>query len=148
MATLARKRTSIAPRRRGPSPQLVKLKERLKTAAKRARGRSGASDKERTLLTVAGSVALALAAKKGINLPTVANIDPGILYGAAFSLVLPRYVGGKNGSRMQAVGDGMLAAAAARSFERGSVKVAGEDDDDLSVSGVEISGDGDDDDLT
>jgi hypothetical protein len=139
--TLARRtgRTSSAPPRRR-SLQIAKLKERLKAAGKRARGKSGQSDREKTILTAAGAAAFAMLESKGISIPTVGGIDPALLIGAGLSLAGPRYIGGKNGLRAQAVGDGILALAAARAIQRGGVKVSGEDDD-LSVAGVEIDDD-------
>lgn len=85
---------------------------------------------------MAGAGLFALAERKGVNIPTIAGLDPAILPGAALSLLAPRYVGGKNGKRLQAAGDGLLALATARAVQRGGVKVSGveigaDDDDDL-----------------
>lgn len=146
MATLARrtstssrpKTTSISVKRR-PNPQIVKLQQRLASAAKRAKGKGTSRiDKERTLLTVAGPVAIAMLEKKGVQIPTVGGIDPTLLIGAGLSLLAPRYVAGVNGQRLQALGDGVLALAAARAVTRGGVKVGGVDDDDDTLAGVEI----------
>lgn len=140
MATLARRTISrpapAAPKRR--SLQIAKLKERLKAAGKRARGKSGQSDREKTILTAAGAAGFAMLESRGVAIPTVGGIDPALLVGAALSLAGPRYIGGKNGLRAQAVGDGILALAAARAVQRGGIKVGGVEDDDLAVGGVEI----------
>lgn len=135
MATLARRSIAPAPRRR-PNAQIAKLKERLKSAAKRARGQGGLADQERTLFTLGAAAALAAAEKKGVQIPTVAGVDPALLGGAVCALLLPRYVGGKNAKRVQAIGDGLLAVAAHRSVQRGSVKVAGTEFDD-DVAGID-----------
>jgi hypothetical protein len=87
---------------------------------------------------MAGAGLFALAERKGVNIPSVGGLDPAILPGALLALVAPRYVGGKNGQRLQAAGDGVLALATARAIQRGGVK----------VSGVEIGADDDDDDLS
>lgn len=143
MATAIARRSSrapsAAPRRR--SIQIAKLKERLRAAGKRARGKGGSSDREKTLLTAVGAAGYAMLEKRGVRIPTVGGLDPALLIGAALSLAGPRYIGGKNGLRAQAVGDGVLALAAARAVTRGGVKVAGYDDDDA-VGGI------DDDDLS
>jgi hypothetical protein len=142
MATLARKKTQLTVVRR-KSPQIAKLKERLKSASRRARGQGGQVNKERTILTLAGAAGFAMLEKKGVRMPTVGGIDPAILIGAACVLAGPRYIGGKNGQRVQAIGDGVLSLAAARAVQRGGVKVSGTEigyDDE-----VEVSGDDDDD---
>jgi hypothetical protein len=136
MAAHARPKLSLV--RRRPSPQIAKLKDRLAAASKRARGQGGQVQKERTLITAAAAGLFALAEKKGVNIPTVAGLDPAIVIGAAATLLGPRYIGGKNGQRLQAAGDGLLALAASRAVARGGVKVSGveigaDDDDDLGV---------------
>jgi hypothetical protein len=139
MPALARRTIkSVAPVRR-KNPQIAKLKERLAKAGKRARGRGGMVDKEKTVLTVAGAAAFAYAEKKGVAIPTVAGLDPALLIGCVAAFLGPRFLPGKNGQRAQAVGDGLLAFAAARAVQRGGVKVAGE-----GVGGVEIGADEDD----
>ena len=135
MASLARRNLRVVKSRR-PSPQIAKLKERLKSAARRARGHGGASGHDKTIFTLLGAGALAFAEKRNVKLPTVANIDPALVYGAIGALILPKYIGGQNGARVQAAGDGLLAVAAHRSMMRGGVK----------MSGVEIGADDDDDD--
>jgi hypothetical protein len=138
MAALARRNLRVVRGPRRASPQIAKLKERLKSASRRARAGGGSGGTDKTIFTLVGASLLAFAEAKKVELPTVAKIDPALLYGGIGALVLPRFVGGKNGARLQAVGDGLLAVAAHRSIKRGGIK----------VEGVEIGADDDDDDLS
>lgn len=118
-----------APVRRGPSPKLAKLEARIKAAG--ASARRAATRQETTVLTLGGAAAFALMQKKA-TLPTVAGLDPALLYGAA-AVALGMSMKGKNGERLRSVGDGVLAVGIARAVDRGSVRGADdeyEDDDD------------------
>ncbi len=131
MATAVKKRNALAlaPRRKaGPSPKLAKLEARLKNATKRAG--AAAKDKELGLISIGAAAGLAMLEKKGTKLPTVMGLDPALLIGGVLFLGGAKLVAGKNGKRIEAAGEGLLAVAANRSILRGSVKVAGVDDDD------------------
>lgn len=124
---------ALAPRRKsGPSPKLVKLEARLKNATKRAG--AAAKDKELGLISIGAAAGLAMLEKKGTKLPTVMGFDPAIVLGTVLFLGGPKLVSGKNGKRLEAAGEGLLAVGASRSIARGSIKVAGgeypDDDDD------------------
>jgi hypothetical protein len=128
-----RKRTTVV-RRSGPSPKLIKLQARLKNLGSRAGAK--AAGVELRAITVGAPVAFALLERKGVKLPSPMGIDPALIIGGVLA-VFGGKAGGRNGKRMEAAGDGILAYAAARSAARGSVK----------VSGTEITGGlGDDDD--
>lgn len=129
MASSARKKkTAIATVRKGPNPQIVKLKTRLAAASKRAS--SAAKDKESGLIAIGAAAGLAMLEKRNTKLPTVMGLDPAFTLGAVLFLGGPKIAGGKNGKRLESAGEGLLAVAANRSILRGSLKVAGEDDDD------------------
>lgn len=130
-----RKRTTVV-RRSGPSPKLLKLQARLKNLGSRAGAK--AAGVELRAITIGAPVAFAMAERKGVKLPSVMGLDPALLIGGALA-VFGGKAGGRNGKRLEAAGDGILAYAAARSAARGSVKVAGTeiiggvDDDDEDV---------------
>lgn len=143
MATALRRRTAPAPRRSGPSPKLVKLQTRLKALGSRAAAK--ATNVELRAITIGAPVAYAMLEKK-VAIPTVMGIDSCLLLGGALAL-FGSSAKGRNGKRLEAAGDGLLAFAAGRSTARGSVKVGGESDDEI-TGGTEILGgldDGDDD---
>jgi hypothetical protein len=127
-SALARRTTVV--RRSGPSPKLLKLQARLKNLGGRAA--KGAAAMELKAITVGAPVAFTLLERRGTRIPSVMGIDPAIVLGAVLSLGGKRIAGGKNGARIEAAGDGLLAYGAARSAARGSIRVAGEggDDDD------------------
>jgi hypothetical protein len=142
VAALARKRTAIAVRRPSVSnAKLIKLQSRLAAASKRA-GKHVARHDD-MLIGVAAAAGLGLLEKKGKKLPTVANIDPALLYGAVAYLGGRKLLGGRNGARLEAAGEALLAVAANRVVARGSVKVAG---DELVGDDFDDSDDDDDDD--
>lgn len=106
----------------------MKLQARLKNLGGRA-GKA-AAEMELKAITVGAPVAFTLLERRGTHIPSVMGIDPAVFIGALLSLGGKKIAGGKNGARIEAAGDGLLAYGAARSAARGSIRVAGEDDDD------------------
>jgi hypothetical protein len=122
-------KTALAPR---TAPKVSKsrydaLEQRLSRAGVRAK--AVAAKRENGVISIVTGVGLGLLAKSGKKLPTVAGIDPNLLYGGALFLLGPELMKGKNGDRLAALGTGMLTVAGYTVPQRG-VKVAGEDDDD------------------
>jgi hypothetical protein len=130
MATAARKgSSSIVVRRHGPSPKLVKAEATIKRM--RARARSG-TGLEGQLATVGAPLLVGLLKARGTNLPTVGGFDPNLVWGLAGAL-LGGKVGGSIGQHIKNGGIGLLAVAAGRAGETGSVRTEGDfdgDDDD------------------
>jgi hypothetical protein len=122
-------KAALAPRK---APTVSKsryeaLESRLVRAGTRAK--AVAQKRENGVISIVTGVGLGLLAKSGKKLPTVAGIDPNLLYGGALFLLGPELMKGKNGDRLAALGTGMLTVAGYTVPQRG-VKVAGEDDDD------------------
>ncbi len=135
----AKRRAAIVQRRPVTShPRFVALQTRVMSAAKRSK--VVAQRNEDTLLVFGGAALPALIQRfTGKSLPTIAGIDPGLLFGGA-AIVLSSQVGGKNGARLKALGTGMAAPGIARAIQTGTIKVSG--DDDVGADD-EISGDDD-----
>lgn len=113
---------------RTPS-KLVQLQQRAARAT--AKTRAAAARNEQTLLTLAGAGLPAGLKRAGVDLPTLGQIDPALVWGAGL-MFLSTHVSGRNGERLFAIGTGMTAPSIARGIETGTVKVSGdgEDDDD------------------
>jgi hypothetical protein len=131
MAAVRAKSTSLVPVRSKP-PSVSKsryeaLEQRISRAGVKAR--EVASKRENQLIGIGTGVALGLLAKSGKQLPTVAGLDPNLLYGAALFALAPEVVKGKNGERLAAIGTGMLTVAGFQVPQRG-VKVGELEDDD------------------
>lgn len=94
------------------------------------RARASASNNEDLIVGVATAAAFSMAEKKGVRMPTVAGLDPALLYGMGLYVFAKKIAKGKNGDRVEAIGESLLTLAASRAVQRGGVKVAGEDDDD------------------
>jgi hypothetical protein len=123
----AKRRTSVVVRRPvTQSPRYLKLVSRVKNGAKRTH--QAAARNEQTLLVLAGAAAPALIQRfTGKPLPTVAGIDPAILFGGAL-IAFGMYSPGKNGERMKSIGLGMAAPGISRAVATGTIKVSGDDD--------------------
>lgn len=116
------------PARAKTNTRAIKAEERLRSLGRRARVE--AERNETAIIAVGSALGFAMLNQK-VKLPTVMNIDPKIVYGLGLALAGPRLLGGKNGARVEAAGVGLLSAAASAGVERGTFKVAGDDDDDL-----------------
>jgi hypothetical protein len=132
-SALSRRTTTVrsTPSRK-PSPKLIKVQTQLANLRKRAAGT--AVDHGELIASVGVPVAFVALEKKmlekGDKLPTVMGLDPAVLYGAIGYFFGRKFAGGKAGRMVEAAGQGLLAYGAGRSTYRGSVKVAGEGDDD------------------
>lgn len=84
----------------------------------------------RGVVTVGGAGALAVAERDGRVLPTLANIDPGLVYGLGSALLGLYGVKGKAGSMLADAGFGAASVGLHRSIQRGSARVSGDDDDE------------------
>jgi hypothetical protein len=91
------------------------------------RAREGASAHEHVMFAAGAPALMAWYWKsqqeKGKAPPTVMGLDPYFVYGAALYLGGSKLAAGKNGARLEAAGEGMLATAAARAVTRGSLKI-------------------------
>lgn len=122
-----KRRTAVVVRRPvTQNPRYLRLLSRVKSGAKRTH--LAAAKNEQTLLVLGGAALPALIQRfSGKSLPTVAGIDPSILFGGAL-LAAGMYTAGKNGERMKSLGMGMAAPGIARAIQTGTIKVSGDDD--------------------
>lgn len=126
MPALARKTAVVHRKPVSSSPKFQKIEARLKSVGSRAR--IEAARNEQTILTLAGAMLPAVIQRfSGKPLPTLGNIDPGLLYGGV-GMVLATQLRGRNRDRVMAIATGCAAPALSRAVQTGSVKVAGEDD--------------------
>lgn len=140
---MAKSRSSLAVAHR-PNPlkgKLAKANERLAALGKRAK--AGLMEQEEAAISVGVPAVLGFFEGRGTALPTVMNIDPALLYGAALSFAGMKLLKGKNGRRVMAAGVGLLASAGRDSAKRGSIKIGEEE-----IAGEDYEAAGDDDDLT
>lgn len=127
MATAARRRsTGLAIRRHGPSPKLVKAEATIKRMRSRAREGTGL---EGQLATIGAPLLVGLLKARGTSLPTFGGFDPNLTWGLALAL-LGGKIGGSLGQHAKNGGVGLLAVAAGRAGETGSVRTEGDFDDD------------------
>jgi hypothetical protein len=126
VATAARKRGAITVRRSGASnAKVLKLQNRIASLSKR--GAKAVSKNDSLLCSVGAAAGLAMLEKRGTRLPAPMGLDPALVLGAAAYLLGSKVASGKTARRIEAAGEGLLAVAAARSVQRGSVKVAGDE---------------------
>lgn len=143
MASLARRKHAPARKPVTQSPKYLALKARVGALAKRSRAAAGRN--EHTLLVLAGAAAPAAVQRfTGRGLPTVAGIDPGLLWGGAL-MAFGMYMAGKNGERLKAIGTGVAAPAVARAISTGTIKVSGDEeiigaDDDVGADDDDVGG--------
>lgn len=133
MATAIARRPSAPVRRSGPSPKLVKLQERAKSASKRAT--EVAKEEMEGLAAIGTAIGIGMLQKEKVALPTIMGINPTLLYGAV-GYVLTRKARSGAARTFRQVSLTSLAIGAKDSTVKGSIKVGGveiegEDDDDL-----------------
>jgi hypothetical protein len=116
-APKARTRTIVVQRARGIARRVGSA-----VAGKKQRLTSGA-------VTMAGAAALGVAERDGRVLPTVADLDPGLVYGLGAALAGLYGLKGKTGSMLADAGFGAAAVGLHRSIQRGSARVSGDDDE-------------------
>lgn len=123
----AARRTAVVVRKPvTQNPRFLRLAARVKNSQKRVH--VAAAKNEQTLLVLVGAAAPALITRlSGKSLPTVAGIDPTILFGGLL-LAAGMYTAGKNGERMKSLGLGMAAPGIARAVQTGTIKVSGDDE--------------------
>lgn len=117
--------TSSALARRPGSTVSKKKYEDLAARTKRLQAKareSNGNTQEDALIAVGVAVALAAAEKEGKELPTVANLDPALIYGVLGAVIAPNFIKGPWSQRIESAGVGLLTVAAHRSMLRGSVK--------------------------
>lgn len=107
---LARRPAIVIPR--GPSPQLVKMRQAMAARALRARRES--SSRQAMVVGAVAAALLGYADKKQVSLPTVSNVDPSLLYGGIGVLASATVVRGSAGKLLGDAGAGLLAIAAYR----------------------------------
>lgn len=95
--------------------------------AKAARLGAHAREKQGDLVGHVAALGFGYSERSGMKLPTVAGIEPAALYGAVGALVVPRFVGGKAGATIEAVGNTLLDIALYK-FGAGQPLLSGEDD--------------------
>jgi hypothetical protein len=121
---------SSAMTRRRPETVSKKKYEDLQARAKRlaAKAREAATmsnTQEDALIAVGSAMLLAAAEREGKELPTIAGLDPALVYGVLGAVVAPQFVDDPQWSqRLESAGVGLLTVAAHRSLMRGSVKMA------------------------
>lgn len=126
----AKTSTQLAPRRAGAvvsKGRYEALELRLRNAGRKTR--EHAQKREMGLISIGAGLAVGLLNKSGKKLPTVAGLNPNLLYGAGLFVLGPELVKGRNGERLGALGAGMLTLAASEIPTKG-VKVGADDDDD------------------
>jgi hypothetical protein len=134
MAFAKRRRTAVVVRKPvTQNPRFIRLAARVNNSQKRVR--VAAARNEQTFLVLAGAAAPALITRlSGKSLPTIAGIDPSILFGGVL-IAAGMYTAGKNGERMKSFGLGLAAPGISRAVQTGTIKVSGDDvgaDDDIS----------------
>lgn len=122
LATAPARRTAVVSKSRYEA-----LETRIKSAGRRARDH--AAKRENGLIGIGTGLALGLLNKSGKKLPTIAGLNPNLLYGAGLFLLGPELMKGKNGERLGAIGTGFLTVAASEIPTKG-IKVSGDSDDD------------------
>jgi hypothetical protein len=126
MATAARRGSAIVVRRSGPSPKLVKAEATIKRMRARARTGTGL---EGQLATIGAPLVVGLLKARGTSLPTLGGFDANLVWGLGLAL-LGSKLGGSLGQHAKNGGVGLLAVAAGRAGETGSVRTEGDFDDD------------------
>lgn len=143
MATKSKSRSTsiarVAPRAIVVSaPRRSGIARRARTAAaavvrsRRAKPGIGGAAMMGQLATLAGAAALGFAeatpegaAEPRFQLPTVAGVDPALVWGFGLGFLAPHLVRGRAGKMLAQVGTGMATVGVFRSVQRGSVKVEG-----------------------
>lgn len=133
----AQQRRAAAPVRRGPSPLVAKLKDKLASANARARRvASGNAGLMKDAAAFAGGAALGYGMKTGAVParigPEGMAVDSALVLAAIGAFVVPRFVKGKLGS---VVHDATLGMAGVAGFNMGSGQPVLGDDDGLSGGG-------------
>jgi hypothetical protein len=78
-----------------------------------------------TIASIAGGMALAYAKKKQWVPAAPGGIEPALFYGGLISLLAPRFVKGRNGQIVQAVGTGILTVGAYNYIRTGNATLEG-----------------------
>lgn len=120
----------VAPRSRGAvvsKRSFEELKERSRAATKRLR--EATEDDQDAMISLGSAVALGLYEKSGRKLPTVMGLDSAVTVGMAAYLAT-RKSKNKTARMVRQAGIALATIGANRSTMRGSLKVAGEDDED------------------
>lgn len=128
MATKARATSNLPARRTGGTVSKARFSaalDRAKNAGKRLRDATRGDDD--AMVGVGAGLVLAIAEKK-TTLPTVAGLDPAVLYGAV-GYALARKSKNKQMGMVRQASIAMLTVGVNRSYSRGSIKV-GEDTDE------------------
>ena len=85
---------------------------------------------EKHLYTVGAPLAVGLLKARGTSLPTIGGFDSNLTWGLALALLGPRIGSGSFGRGLEAAGVGLLAVAASRAGETGTMRTEGEEDED------------------
>lgn len=135
----AARRATTAPARRGPSPLVAKLKDKLASAQKRARKvASGNSGLMKDVAAFGGGVALGYGEKTGVVParigPQGMAVDTALVIATLGAFVLPRFLKGRMGAIAH---DATLGIAGVAGHRMGSgVPVLGDSADDDGLSGA------------
>jgi hypothetical protein len=135
----AARRATTAPVRRGPSPLVAKLKDKLASAQKRARKvASGNSGLMKDVAAFGGGAALAYGQKTGVVPARVGPqgmaVDTALVIAALGAFVLPRFIKGRMGAIAH---DATLGIAGVAGYRMGSGEpVLGDDAEDDGLSGA------------
>lgn len=132
MAKTALARRADGTFQRGASAPLARARTRTRTVVKTVRRRASAvagSPTTAKAMVIGGAAAIAFAERGGTTLPTVANIDPALLYGLALGFGAPMLLKGKAGAMLAQLGLGAASVGVHRSIVRGSARIAGDEDD-------------------
>jgi len=127
MSKLARRTAAPRFRRSGPG---AKAMARVAASKASAAARNSATRAARNG-TMLGGIAAGLfgyAEKSGTALPTVAGINPSLLYGGLLGVVIPMFIKGSTGRIAEQVGSGLLDVAAYK-LGAGMPVLSGEYDD-------------------
>jgi len=82
-----------------------------------------------------------------VSLPTIAKLEPSVLYGAGLYLLGSRVASGNAGKFMEQAGATLLTIGASRCVKTGSIRTAGTSDDDDSMPSMDDDDDDAEDDL-
>lgn len=105
--------------------QLQKVKDRAKPSRIASAAKREAETQANVLISVASAAAMGWAKKNKVALPTVAGIEPALLYGGVLAYFGPKIAKGKQGQMVQAVGSGLLTLGAYNYVRTGSATLAG-----------------------
>lgn len=117
MARAATRRAPVTVRR-GPHPQVTKMRSRIQAGARRAA--LHARDNRQAITSIGAAALLGFARSRDMQLPTIGNINPALLYGFGLYVAPMLGVRGRIGETLRSAGVGALCVGVEAAVRTGS----------------------------